>query len=172
MTPEQRAKFIENVPDAEQRREAERLWHASHVAGQAFAQACILKNVGVKIEDPETKSESEIEAEFEAAFNAQVAAEPDLIPLRAAANQALQAWLDCADYGEPLESSDGEIIRCALTGFIVFDGDKYLIDVLTFECILKVALGIPLGFIAGEFRTDDEPLVAIADDALSAAELV
>jgi hypothetical protein len=168
MTPEQRAQFIANVADAEQRREAERLWNASHVHGQAFAQACILKNVGLSIEHRDTKSTELIEAEFSAI----VAADPELVPLRDAANEALQNWLACGEYGDPLESEDGEIIRCALTGFIVHENDKFLIDLGTHECVLKTALGIPLGFIVGDFRTDGAPPLALADDALSAAELV
>jgi hypothetical protein len=168
MTPEQRAQFISNVPDAEQRREAEKLWQASYSADTEFAKSCVDKGVLGRPEPGTIETTDMIEAEF----NAAVAADPELAALRDAAELARGPWIACAEYGDPLECTDGEIIRCALTGFLVHENDKFLIDLSTHECVLKTALGIPLGFIVGEFRTDDAPPVALADDALSIAEAV
>jgi hypothetical protein len=167
MTPEQRANFIANVPDAAQRTHAEKLWQVALDAEIAFTQACVSRGVAV-VRPGEERTEEDLEAEI----NAAVAADPDLKALHDAAEQALQPWLDSSEYGEPLESYDGEIIRCALTGFLVHENDKYLIDLGTHECVLKSALGVPLGFIVGEFRFDTAPALAIGDDALSTAEAV
>ncbi|ADJ22996.1 hypothetical protein Hden_1183 [Hyphomicrobium denitrificans ATCC 51888] len=167
MTPEQRANFVANVTDAEQRRSAEKLWQAAHVAEVALTQACVSRGIAA-VRPGEDRTEEDREAEI----NAAVAADPDLKALHAAAEQALQPWLTCTEYGEPLESYDGEIIRCVLTGFLVHENDKYLIDLGTHECVLKSALGVPLGFILGDFLSDDAPPIAIGDDALSVAQAV
>lgn len=162
MTPEQRAQFIANVPDAEQRREAEKLWQVAHDADQSFIQVCLDRSVGTSTNVEEN----------EAQLNAALDADSELKRLYDECELASRPWVLCAEYGEPLESDDGEVIRCALTGFLVHENDRYLIDPRTLECVLKSALGLPLGFIVGEFRSDDAPPLAIADDALSAAEAV
>lgn len=149
MTPEQRAQFISNVVDADARREAEKLWQASQIAGLAYAQACVDHGIGVKIADRETKTVEQIEAEF-SAFVCEV---PELVALRDAADEALTAWNACDAYSEPLEADDGEVIRCALTGFIVHENDRYLLDLRTHEAVLKAALGVPIGYFVGEFTS-------------------
>lgn len=160
MTPEQRAQFIANVPDADQRLEAEKLWQAAYDAGQRFMMECLKRGFGTSTNADEN----------EAQITAAIATDAELKALHDDVETISRPWIDCADYGEPLESEDGEVIRCALTGLLVHDTDKYLIDPGTLECVLKVSLGVSLGFIVGEFRSDDAPPIAIADDALSAAE--
>lgn len=165
MTPEKRDQFIANVPDAEQRRQAEKAWQAHYISDTKFTAASSAR--GLPAIEPDQDRDALI-----ASFQAAIDADPELTALATAADDAAAEWERFAEYGEPLEGEDGEIIRCSLTGFLVHEHDNYLIDVRTHEAILKTALGLPLGFIVGEFRSDDAPAIVLSDDALSAAEAI
>lgn len=139
MTPEQRQQFIANVPDADKRRAAETIWQAKEDAWRCYADAL---------------NENETEPWEKDDVATLVAKDPDVAARKAAYDAAHAAWLRVEDYADPIaqhEDAD-DVVRCALTGFLIHDGDVTMKDEETGEHILKAALGLPLCDLTGEFE--------------------
>lgn len=133
MTPEQRAQFIANVPDADARRAAEKLYQAAEDTWAALKTAC--NAAGIDVDD------EVIEENGDAA----------IIALNDAYDAAHAAWEDCEEFG-PVETDElDNLVRCVLTGFLIHEDDGVLVDQSTGERILKTALGLPLYAVTGEF---------------------
>jgi len=133
MTPEQRAQFIANVPDAEGRREAERLCQAEGDAWKALERAC--EAAGIEVDDDIIGAHGD----------------PAIIALNKAYDEASHAWDNC-QFSDPIYDFELETsIRCSLTGLLIHEGDACLKDKNTGEYVLKSALGIPLDAITDEF---------------------
>lgn len=133
MTPEQRAQFIANVPDAEGRRGAERLFQAAEDAWEKLQAAC--EDVGIAVDDDVIEDHGD----------------PAIVALNDAYDKAHAAWEDCEEYGVVETDEINAPLRCVLTGFLIHDGDGVLFDERTGERILKTALGLPLCAVTGEF---------------------
>ncbi|WP_181337101.1 HNH endonuclease [Hyphomicrobium methylovorum] len=135
MTPEQRAQFIANLHDISGRREAAKVFQAAEIAYKALISAC--EDAGIDAETPAIAASGDA----------------NLIALDDAYEAAADAWVNFAGYGEPERDEElDEPIRCALTGFLIHDGDAVLIDEDTGERVLKEALGLPLDVITNEFK--------------------
>jgi hypothetical protein len=151
MTPEQRAQFIANVPDADARREAERIWQIKEDKWSPYVAAC---------------DERDIQVWDDEIVNEALAKDPDLAALKKTFDDAQDAWVAVEDYDDPLLDDEfSSPIRCALTGFLIHEGDAVLKDESTGEHVLKAALGLPLdtyteefiGLPAGAETTDGTP---------------
>lgn len=152
MTPEQRAQFIANVPDAEARREAERQFMAQENAWKALETAC--DAAGIDVDD-------EVIADH---------GDANIIALNKAYDDAVGAWEANTDHaGVEMDDADTPT-RCALSGFLIHYDDAVLKDENTGEIILKSALGLPLDIHTGEFI--GLPVTASSHEAASSTEAV
>lgn len=140
---------IANVPDADKRREAERLYSAASDAADEFYEAC---------------AEAEIDS------NEVPADRADLLALKAAYDAAHKAWsdFDCSDVSYDHDYCDA--FRCALTGFLIHDDDVFLIDENSDERVLKIALGWPLDPDTSEFVSPDTQPTSGATEPLATTQ--
>jgi len=151
MTPEQRAQFIANVPDADARRAAERLFQAEENAWKALETACEAE--GIEVDDDAIGAHGD----------------PAIVALNEAYDKAHADWEDCEEY-RPVEKDDLDSpIRCVLTGFLIHEDDGVLSDPSTGEQILKTALGLPLCAVTGEFISPSDRADAMASSTEAVA---
>jgi len=137
MTPEQRAQFIANVPDADARREAERVWQQKEDKWERYDAACTER--GISTWDDELVDHA-------------VAKDAELAALKRVFNKAEAAWVAVPNYDDPVIAEHFSTpIRCALTGFLIHEDDQVLKDENTGEYVLKSALGAPIDTYTGAF---------------------
>lgn len=153
--------YVARVGDIAKRQEAERLFLAAQDAETAA-------------EDAESAGSDEIAQRYDGLFRdardafekrrQELVEERDkeliaLAPtnvsdLRAAADAAQKAWADYPGVGL-LTSEDDDgcdvVVRCAVSGLLIFEDDPVLEDEETGEIVLKACLGVPLDADNGEF---------------------
>ncbi|ADJ24804.1 hypothetical protein Hden_3009 [Hyphomicrobium denitrificans ATCC 51888] len=151
MTPEQRTQFIANVPDAEARREAERLFQAAEDAWDKLREACGSAHIDVDGDVIENHGD------------------PAIVALNDAYDKAHAKWEDCEEYGPVVTDELDAPTRCVLTGFLIHEDDGVLVDRSTGEQILKTALGLPLYAVTGEFISPSDEADAMAASAEAVA---
>jgi len=152
MTTPTRETFLANLPDLEMRTECARLYEAAQDAADALSDARDAKDdsIGVRIGEINARAAEERRAIYD-----ERDAAPEIARLKEAEAAAEAAWLDFDTPGDVALDEDCENpLRCALTGMLIHEKDHVMKDEQTGEVILKVALGVPLHELTGEFELD------------------